>query len=104
MPIAYSCFVSYRHSSVASGAGFVQDFVEGFQEELSRWVNYPISFDQDRLKAADFVDESLADKLHASTCMLVLYTPNYFSSVKTFCSREYFGMIELESARLPQLQ
>ncbi|MBV8817210.1 MAG: toll/interleukin-1 receptor domain-containing protein [Acidobacteriaceae bacterium] len=104
MPIQFSCFISYRHSSVKSGASFVRDFVEGFEEELGRWVNYPISFDERRLQAADFIDESLAEKLHGSACMLVLYTPNYFSSVKPFCSREYFGMMELESLRLPQLQ
>jgi hypothetical protein len=103
MPIQFSCFISYRHSSVASGASYVRDFVSGFEEELVKWVDYPMSFDEQRLQAADFVDESLAAKLHASVCMVVLYTPNYFSNLKMFCSREYFGMMDLEHLRLPSL-
>jgi hypothetical protein len=103
MPIQFSCFISYRHSSVNSGANYVRDFVAGFEEELARWVNYPISFDEQRLQAADFIDESLAAKLYASACMVVLYTPNYFSRVKMFCSREYFGMLDLEKQRIPSL-
>jgi hypothetical protein len=104
MPIQFSCFISYRHSSVKSGATYVQDFVDGFEEELARWVNYPISFDQRRLQVADFIDESLAAKLYSSTSMVVLYTPNYFSKAKMFCSREYFGMLDLEGQRIQHLQ
>jgi hypothetical protein len=104
MPIQFSCFISYRNSSVDSGANYVRDFVAGFAEELDRWVSYPISFDEQRLQAADFIDESLAAKLYASTCMVVLYTPNYFSRAKMFCSREYFGMLDLEKQRIPSLR
>jgi len=103
MPLEFSCFISYRHTSVNSGASYVRDFVAGFEEELARWVNYPISFDEQRLHAADFIDESLAAKLYSSACMVVLYTPNYFSTVKMFCSREYFGMLDLERQRIPNL-
>ena len=104
MPFEFSCFISYRHSSVKSASPYVSDFVEGFAEELDRWVDFPVSFDVDRLSAGDFVDESLAAKLYQSACMVVLYTPNYFSTVKTFCSREYFAMLGLEHERLPRLQ
>jgi hypothetical protein len=104
MPFEFSCFISYRHSSVKSASPYVRDFVDGFAEELDRWVDFPVSFDADRLSAGDFVDESLAAKLYRSACMMVLYTPNYFSTVKTFCSREYFAMLDLEHERLPRLQ
>jgi hypothetical protein len=103
MSLDFSCFISYRHSSVKSATPYVRDFVDGFAEELDRWVDLPISFDADRLSAGDFVDESLAAKLYQSACMVVLYTPNYFSTVKTFCSREYFAMLSLEHERLPRL-
>jgi hypothetical protein len=104
MPIQFCCFISYRHSPVDSGANYARDFVAGFKEELGRWVDYPVSFDEDRLEPGDFVDESLAADLYASSCMVVLYNPNYFSRVNMFCSREYFGMLELEKQRIPSLR
>ncbi|MFZ1005190.1 MAG: TIR domain-containing protein [Candidatus Sulfotelmatobacter sp.] len=103
MPLKFSCFISYRHSSVASGASFVRDFVGGFAEELDRWANYHICFDEERLQPGDFIDESLAANLYASACMVVLYTPTYFNTERMFCSREYFGMLDLEKQRIPLL-
>jgi hypothetical protein len=100
MPIEFSCFISYRHSSVASGASYVREFIEGFVEELERWTDYPVSLDERRLTAGDFVDDTLAAKLRRSVTLVVLYTPTYFSTQKPFCSREYFGMLDLESKRL----
>src|SRR5829696_2967667 len=100
MPFEFSCFISYRHSSVASGASYVREFIDGFTEELERWTDYPVSLDEKRLTAGDFVDETLAAKLSRSATLVVLYTPTYFSVQKPFCSREYFGMLDLESRRL----
>jgi hypothetical protein len=100
MSIEFSCFISYRHSSVASGAAYVREFIDGFVEELGRWTEYPHSLDEQRLTVGDFVDETLAAKLRKSATLVVLYTPPYFSTQKPFCSREYFGMLDLESERL----
>jgi hypothetical protein len=41
--------------------------------------------------------------MYGSAAMVVLYTPNYFSTAKPFCSREYFGMLELERQRVQNL-
>jgi hypothetical protein len=42
----------------------------------------------------------LAQELCCSVCMILVYTPKYFDKIKTFCTREFKLMQQIEQQRL----
>jgi hypothetical protein len=55
------------------------------------------------LQAGRLFNQTLADALCRSLCMIVIYTPHYFDQVHTYCAREYRAMEMLEQKRLSKL-
>jgi hypothetical protein len=96
MPLRYSCFISYRHSQ----SDIVNDLVNSLQTELGRWLDKEVYIDKERLKGGDFYNLELARSLCESACMVVVYTPTYFSKEHSYCAREYAAMENLEGERL----
>lgn len=99
MPLQYSCFISYRHSQ----DDITEDLVSSLKTELSRWIDMEIYVDKGRLKGGDFFNNELARALCESVCLIVVYTPTYFSKKNTYCAREYKAMELLEEQRLNTL-
>ena len=99
MPLQYSCFISYRHSQ----DDIVQDLVTSLGTELGRWLDMEVYVDKGRLKGGDFFNNELAKALCESVCLIVVYTPTYFSKHHSYCAREYRAMEQLEEQRLHTL-
>ncbi len=99
MPFQYSCFISYRHTQ----ADIVEDLVDALKTELGRWLDLEVYLDRERLKGGDFYNEELSQALCESICLIVVYTPTYFSSKNTFCAREFKAMEELEHQRFTKV-
>jgi hypothetical protein len=100
MPIKYSCFISYRHDSVA----IAKEFQDALESELSLLINLPVYRDEDRLQAGQFFNKALANALCRSACMVMIYIPRYFELASPYCAREYKAMVQLESQRLANLK
>jgi hypothetical protein len=105
MPFEHACFVSYRHPLEQGelSARFIDDLSSALQSELSGWMNERIFIDRDRMRAGTLFDPALATALCKSICMIVVYTPHYFSTENPFCAREYRAMEQLEQVRLARL-
>lgn len=100
MPIKYSCFISYRHDSVA----IARDFQDALENELSLLINLPVYRDEERLQAGDFFNPALASALCQSACMVMLYIPRYFDEQSTYCAREFKAMEQIETERIEKLK
>ena len=103
MPIENSCFISYRHTKEYKGKSYTERIVEDLKAELELRVAEKVYRDTDRLRGAEFYQESLATEICKSVCMVVLFWPTYFSVDYPFCAREFKAMEELEQKRLKLL-
>lgn len=99
MPLQYSCFISYRHDQ----EDIVKELVTSLRTELRRWLELDVFLDEERLKGGDFFNRELAKALCESVCMIVVFTPTYFSKNHSYCAREYKAMEDLEIQRLSSL-
>jgi hypothetical protein len=98
VPVTNACFISYRHAGPASE--IVRRLCGTLAEQLALLsANYPIYIDEKRLKPGDYLDAELASQMCRSTCMVLLFTPEYFDIEHPYCAREYQGMRRLETAR-----
>ena len=48
-----------------------------------------------RLQGGDFYNRELARSLYESVCMIMIYTPTYFSAEQLYCTREFAAMATL---------
>jgi hypothetical protein len=104
MQFQHSCFISYRHHEQSMLAErFIEDFFQALRNELDVRLEEKIYLDRDRLKGGTFFNPALAGALCKSVCMLMIYTPTYFSRQHSYCAREYFAMENLERERLKGL-
>jgi hypothetical protein len=103
MPLQYSCFISYRHTTGYKGRTYTERIVEDLKADLELRVAREVYRDTDRLRGAEFYREALATAICRSVCMVVLFWPGYFSEEHTFCAREFRAMEELEAQRLALL-
>ena len=99
MPFKYSCFISYRHGQRKMAERIINDLSDALASELELWLEQEVYVDRERLKGGDFYNEALATALCESVCMIMIFTPTYFSSDHTFCAREYKAMEKLEEQR-----
>ena len=105
MPLRNACFVSYRHGQYELMQEFTSDLCSALRSELEPMLNVGgVYLDNDRLKAGDFYNQALARNLYESATMVMVYTPTYFDSQHTYCTREYKAMVELERDRLTRLR
>jgi hypothetical protein len=104
VPFKYPCFISYRHRNGSTGRGFTESIIEELRDELELHIDSKPYIDSERMKGAEFYNETLATELCHSVCMVVLFSPNYISQEHTFCAREYIAMEQLEARRLQLLE
>jgi hypothetical protein len=100
MPLQHACFISYRHAQHDLMRRFVDEFYESLASELEALVDLKVYRDILRLQGGDFYNENLARSLCESVCMVMIFTPTYFSEANTYCTREYAAMKAIEAARL----
>lgn len=103
MATRYSCFISYRAIRQPLAERFLRDFYEGLSSELAPLLDAEPFIDWERLQAGDQFSEHVARAICQSACMIVVYTPNYFSAVHTLTTREYVAMELLEERRSAEL-
>jgi hypothetical protein len=104
MPLEHCCFISYRHHEDNElSQRFIQELCIALHNELSVRSELDIFVDRAGMRGGNFVDPKLARALCTSACMLVIYTPTYFSKNHTYCAREYRAMESLEQLRLERL-
>jgi hypothetical protein len=103
MPIKYACFISYRHGQRKLAERIINDLYDALESELETWLDEKVYLDRERLKGGDFYNEALAKALCESVCMIMIFTPTYFSADHTFCAREYKAMEKLEERRFQAL-
>jgi hypothetical protein len=104
MPFKHACFVSYRHHEQSELAErFVSDLCGAVRNELAVLLEEDLYIDRERLHGGQFFNPSLAGALCKSVCMIVIYTPTYFSRAHLYCAREYLAMEKLERARLARV-
>ena len=99
MPLQYSCFISYRHGQ----DDIAKNLASSLGTELGLWLDMDVYIDKGRLQGGDFFNNELAKALCESVCLVVVYTPTYFSKQHTYCAREYKAMEALEEQRLKEL-
>ena len=103
MPSKYSCFISYRHPEYPINQRIVKELYEGLCAELEMFTNKPVYIDTNGLTGGHMYNEKLSLDLFNSVCLIVIYTPTYFSLDHTYCAREFKAMEELETCRLDML-
>jgi len=105
MPFQHSCFISYRnHEQSQIAERFIADLCEALRNELALRIEEDLFVDREGLRAGALYNPALARALCQSVCMIVVYTPTYFSKRHTYCAREYHAMETLEQKRLTRLQ
>jgi hypothetical protein len=105
MSFEHACFISYRHHEQSQLAErFILDLSGALRNELVLMMEEDIFFDRERMQGGTFFNPALANALCKSVCMIVVYTPTYFSRLHTYCAREYRAMEKLEEARLSRLK
>src|ERR1035441_3416870 len=103
MPFKYACFLSYRHAQFPLMRNFVVQFHEALASELETLTDLPVYQDSQRLQGGDFFNQQLSRNLCESVCMVMIYTPTYFSPDHLYCAREYVAMKDLEKKRLNRI-
>jgi hypothetical protein len=105
MPFEHACFISYRHYEQSQLAErFILDLASALRNELSLMMEEDLFVDRERMRGGTFFNPALANALCKSVCMIVVYTPTYFSWAHTYCAREYRAMEKLEEVRLSRLK
>ena len=104
MPFNYACFISYRHGQGDLARRIVNDLYEAIWNGMETWfggnAKDMVFLDEGGLEGGEFFNESLAQALCESVCMIVVFTPAYFDALQTYCAREYKPMERLEQERL----
>lgn len=81
----------------------LEDLNSALRAELELYDFGPISdlvfIDKQRLEGGQFFNPVLAKALCESVCLIVIYTPSYFSHNHLYCTREYMGIKSLEGVR-----
>jgi hypothetical protein len=104
MGFQYACFISYRHHEQSETAGrFIDDLCTALRNELSMQAEPGVYIDRERILGGTRFDPALAGALCRSACMLLVYTPLYFSTEHLYCAREFRAMETLEDERLRRL-
>lgn len=105
MPFENACFISYRHHEQSLLAErFINDLCVALRSELAVRIEEDLYVDRERLQGGAFFNAALARALCKSMCMIVVYTPTYFSKKHPYCAQEYRAMERLEKRRLAKLQ
>ena len=95
-----ACFVSYRHPAFAHGleAKYIRHVVDAIESHVAVHTrNYKVFYDKTRLVPGYQYDETLAEELCRSACMVLVYWPSYLES--DYCRQEVEAMLRVEERR-----
>jgi hypothetical protein len=99
----HACFISYRNGKSKSGilANTAEQLYEALLDEMGMFdigdiFDHPIFLDSITLKGAKFLNTAFSEAVYHSCSMIVIFTPNYFSENKPFCTAEFEGMLRRE--------
>src|SRR6185503_15991751 len=97
MPFKYACFISYPHGQHIVMKPFIEQLTEMLKGFLEIYMEEEVYKDDERLKPGYKFNESLAEAICQSVCMIVVYSPIYEN--RTYCLREYATMEKIEEDR-----
>jgi hypothetical protein len=114
MSLRHSCYISYRGGRRKLAERFIREFSKALQIQLDQEAynryqqnpSTPVYTDLSRLQHSEPEEETqkeLATAMCESACMILIFTPNYFSTAYPYCAREYKAMEQLEKERLDAL-
>ena len=102
----HGCYVSYRRDQ-AIVQRFVKDLAQGLSYELAPLLDLGVFVDQSFVDRSDSDAgahfEMIADAMCHSVCMIVVFTPTYFSKSNSYCAREFLAMEQIERKRMSHL-
>jgi hypothetical protein len=101
VPFQHSCFISYCRVNGELGPKFIGDLVTALENYTGVRIDQK-PFRDTHMRGGQFIDDSIAEAICRSVCMILVYTPNY--PRHEYCRREYAAMKILEAARLPKIQ
>ena len=106
MAFKYSCFLSHRH--VESENVLYTNFYEALYRTLSNrmeaHLSLPVFWDRRRLQGGYDAENAICRALSQSVCMIMVYTRPYFDAPRLNCTREYFGMLNIQKCRFSALR
>jgi hypothetical protein len=104
MSFEHACFISYRHHEQSRIAErFIDDLCSALRNELALQMDEDLYVDRQRMRIGTVFNEALAGALCRSVCMVLIYTPTYFSRQHLYCAREFKAMEAIEDRRLSRL-
>lgn len=103
MSLEHPCFISYRHNPGPNYKRIIKDLYEALSDELGNFINDKKIFIDDSLQGGDIQDDKIAKALCESACMILAFTPTYFSKDHLYCAREFRAMEAIELKRLTLL-
>ena len=98
----YGCYVSYRRDQPIVQR-FVKDLAQGLSYELAPLLDLGVFVDESDLVAGAHFEQMIADAMCRSVCMIVVFTPTYFSEFNPYCAREFRAMEQIETKRMSHL-
>jgi hypothetical protein len=99
MRFEHSCFISYRRGQEELTRTFVTGLQRALSNYLEPWLDETVFLDEGRLTGGDYLETRIADALCKSVCMVLVFTPRYFSPEHLYCTREFLAMEEIERSR-----
>jgi TIR domain len=99
MPFKYSCFISYRRGQELLMKQFIEELKQALKSSLEPFFDEGVFIDEEQIRAGDFIDKTLRCALLESSCMILVFTPKYFSEQHNYCAREYKAMRRIEEIR-----
>lgn len=99
MAFENSCFISYRRGQEELTQTFIRELENALKSYIEPLLDKKVYVDYKDLQAGDFLDRGLAQALCKSVCMIMVFTPKYFSSEHLYCTREFLAMETLEKKR-----
>jgi len=98
MSYKFSCFISYPHGQKNVLVPFINKFVKGLEDEIFLQSDKGVFVDS-YLEGGDRLDEEIGPNLCQSACMILFFTPLYFTLDHVYCARELLAMQKLEEQR-----
>ena len=93
----YACFVSYCHGQYELMNTFIDQLKAALDAYLDPLLDEQVFIDRERLLPGYKYNETLAQAICQSVCMVVVYSPKY--ERHEYCVREYEAMAALEESR-----
>ncbi len=106
MSLKYSAFISYLYTD-KMGRGVTGNLATTLKQSLEEILKskipetYNIFLDKDSLSTNSLIDDSIAEAICQSLCMIAIIGPAY--GVPRYCLREFAAMEDLEKRRLELL-